>query len=289
MTTIPAHIEPRRTSSWAAAHRQDPRPAPSAGTRFLLEFWRKFQQKPGSCWAQPGRKDGWHCPMWTRRIRARGGRASSPRPDGPRPGCGRPHPRRRTASLGNARRGVGQTVHCEQCWPPLAEAARADAAVGVGPVSPEVQVRASPAVQVPVSSEVQVLDRPSDGEQFGDRARRHQISVRVQRWYHHRYLGGMAMTLRLTPEETEALRLRAHRERRSMQDVARQAIREYVEEHSRAELLDQVLDEEIPRYAEALRRLGVCSTSASTRCSWSPHGCSAERSRSGTRVCSSPP
>ena len=64
------------------------------------------------------------------------------------------------------------------------------------------------------------------------------------------------MTLRLTPEETEALRLRAHRERRSMQDVARQAIREYVEEHSRAELLDQVLDEEIPRYAEALRRLG---------------------------------
>jgi predicted transcriptional regulator len=66
----------------------------------------------------------------------------------------------------------------------------------------------------------------------------------------------MAMTLRLTPEETEALRLRARRERRSMQDVARQAIREYVEEHSRAELLDQVMDEELPRYAEALRRLG---------------------------------
>ncbi len=41
-----------------------------------------------------------------------------------------------------------------------------------------------------------------------------------------------------------------------MQDVARQAIREYVEQHSRADLLDQVLDEEIPRYAEALRRLG---------------------------------
>jgi predicted transcriptional regulator len=66
----------------------------------------------------------------------------------------------------------------------------------------------------------------------------------------------MAMTLRLTPEETEALRRRAQRERRSMQDVARQAIREYVAEHGRAELLDQVLDEEIPRYAEALRRLG---------------------------------
>jgi predicted transcriptional regulator len=66
----------------------------------------------------------------------------------------------------------------------------------------------------------------------------------------------MAMTLRLSPEETEALRRRAQRERRSMQEVARQAIREYVEEHSRAELLDEVLESEIPRYAEALRRLG---------------------------------
>lgn len=40
-----------------------------------------------------------------------------------------------------------------------------------------------------------------------------------------------------------------------MQEVARQAIREYVESHSRAELLDRVLDEELPRYAEALERL----------------------------------
>jgi len=40
-----------------------------------------------------------------------------------------------------------------------------------------------------------------------------------------------------------------------MQEVARQAIREYVEGHSRAELLDQVLDEELPRYAQALERL----------------------------------
>jgi hypothetical protein len=35
-----------------------------------------------------------------------------------------------------------------------------------------------------------------------------------------------------------------------------QAIREYVENHSRADLLDRVLDEELPRYAEALERLG---------------------------------
>jgi plasmid stability protein len=66
----------------------------------------------------------------------------------------------------------------------------------------------------------------------------------------------MAMTLRLAEDETKALRLRADLEHRSMQDVARQAIREYVENHSRAELLDQVLDDELPRYAEALRRLG---------------------------------
>ena len=65
----------------------------------------------------------------------------------------------------------------------------------------------------------------------------------------------MAMTLRLTDEESEALRRRAQLESRSMQDVARQAVREYVESHSRAELLDQVLDEELPRFAEALERL----------------------------------
>jgi predicted transcriptional regulator len=66
----------------------------------------------------------------------------------------------------------------------------------------------------------------------------------------------MAMTLRLTDGETEALRRRSELEHRSMQEVARQAIREYIEAHSRADLLDRVLDEELPRYAEALRRLG---------------------------------
>ncbi|MGH3502935.1 MAG: hypothetical protein ACRDQA_18880 [Nocardioidaceae bacterium] len=66
----------------------------------------------------------------------------------------------------------------------------------------------------------------------------------------------MPMTLRLSGDEADALRERADHESRSMQDVARQAVREYVENHSRAELLDQVLDEELPRYAEALERLG---------------------------------
>ena len=66
----------------------------------------------------------------------------------------------------------------------------------------------------------------------------------------------MAMTLRLTDDEADALRRRADQEGRSMQEIARQAVREYVETHSRAELLDRVLDSERPRYAEALERLG---------------------------------
>jgi hypothetical protein len=66
----------------------------------------------------------------------------------------------------------------------------------------------------------------------------------------------MAMTLRLTDEETDALRKRAEREGRSMQAVVRAAVREYIDRTSRRELLDRVLDEELPRYAEALERLG---------------------------------
>lgn len=66
----------------------------------------------------------------------------------------------------------------------------------------------------------------------------------------------MAMTLRLTDDETDALRRRASLEGRSMQDVARTAVREYIERSSRRQLIDEVLDEQLPRYAEALRRLG---------------------------------
>ena len=36
----------------------------------------------------------------------------------------------------------------------------------------------------------------------------------------------------------------------------REAVRVYIEQTSRRELLDQVLDEDLPRYAEALKRLG---------------------------------
>ena len=64
------------------------------------------------------------------------------------------------------------------------------------------------------------------------------------------------MTLRLDEQETAALRKQAAREGRSMQDVARQAVRDYIEATSKRELLDAVLDRELPRYAEALERLG---------------------------------
>lgn len=65
----------------------------------------------------------------------------------------------------------------------------------------------------------------------------------------------MAMTLRLTDEETEALRETARREHRSMQDVARSAIAEYVA--GRARRRDEHLRAIIAEDAELLRRLGT--------------------------------
>lgn len=53
------------------------------------------------------------------------------------------------------------------------------------------------------------------------------------------------MTLRPADNEPEARRRRAGLEQRSIQEAARQAIREYAGNHSRTELLDRVLDEEL--------------------------------------------
>jgi len=75
-------------------------------------------------------------------------------------------------------------------------------------------------------------------------------------WYHWRYHLGVAMTVRFDEEETAALRKRAAIEGRSMQEVTRAGVREYIERHSRDDLLEKVLAEELPRYAEALDRLG---------------------------------
>ena len=64
------------------------------------------------------------------------------------------------------------------------------------------------------------------------------------------------MTLRLTEAETEALRRQAAREGRSMQDLAREAVREHVARRARAELIDAAIDDTLERYADALDRLG---------------------------------
>ena len=66
----------------------------------------------------------------------------------------------------------------------------------------------------------------------------------------------MAMTLRLTEEEQDALRTRAALDGTSMQEAVRRAVREYV---ARAEHLDRVAaaaDVIMQRHADALRRLG---------------------------------
>ena len=64
------------------------------------------------------------------------------------------------------------------------------------------------------------------------------------------------MTLRLTDAETAALRDRARAEGRSMQDVARTAVREYIEARVRRDRINEVLDSELVRYADAIERLG---------------------------------
>lgn len=61
------------------------------------------------------------------------------------------------------------------------------------------------------------------------------------------------MTLRLTDEEAEALRVQAEREHRSMQEIARQAIREYVTR--RDAVRDAALRRIVSEDAELLRRL----------------------------------
>lgn len=66
----------------------------------------------------------------------------------------------------------------------------------------------------------------------------------------------MAMTLRLTAAQTEALRRRATAEHVSMQDVAKRAVAEYLTAHDRRTPLDLVLDQEIERHGAALSELG---------------------------------
>lgn len=66
----------------------------------------------------------------------------------------------------------------------------------------------------------------------------------------------MALTVRLSPEEQEALAAYADRSGASQNEVMRAALRDFVQRQSHAELLEQVMDSELPQFAEALERLG---------------------------------
>jgi hypothetical protein len=66
----------------------------------------------------------------------------------------------------------------------------------------------------------------------------------------------MAMTLRLTDDEQEALRLRAAAEGVSMQDLARRAVREYVGLANHRERIVASARRIMNAHADAIERLG---------------------------------
>ena len=66
----------------------------------------------------------------------------------------------------------------------------------------------------------------------------------------------MAMTLRLTDDQAAALRARAEREGRSMQQVAVAALDDYILRAEDDELTDRLTEQGAGRFAELLRRLG---------------------------------
>jgi predicted transcriptional regulator len=69
-------------------------------------------------------------------------------------------------------------------------------------------------------------------------------------WWFRRF---MAMNLRLIEEETAALRRRAEEENRSMQDIVKQALRDYLVR--RPERLAGAIDRVVTEDAELLERL----------------------------------
>jgi len=66
----------------------------------------------------------------------------------------------------------------------------------------------------------------------------------------------MAMTLRLTDEEQHALKERATAEGVSMQDVARRAIRDYVERSEHRDRVATAAERILDVHADAIERLG---------------------------------
>lgn len=75
----------------------------------------------------------------------------------------------------------------------------------------------------------------------------------TRRWYRIGTIACMAMNLRLTDAESEALRAKAEQEGRSMQDVARTAIAQYVSE--RPQRLLNAIQRVRSQDDELLRRL----------------------------------
>jgi hypothetical protein len=66
----------------------------------------------------------------------------------------------------------------------------------------------------------------------------------------------MAMTLRLTDDEQEALRERAKVEGVSMQDAARRAVRDYIARADHGDRVGDAARRVMSTHADALRRLG---------------------------------
>ena len=64
------------------------------------------------------------------------------------------------------------------------------------------------------------------------------------------------MTLRLSDEQSDALRRRASKEGRSMQQVAQAAVTEYLMRAEDDELTDRLTEQGARRYEDLLRRLG---------------------------------
>ena len=86
--------------------------------------------------------------------------------------------------------------------------------------------------------------------------RAHQTPAFVAGRYHSGIIVAVAMTLRLTDAQTEALRARAGKEGRSMQQIARSALDEYLMRADDDERTDRLAEQGAQRFAELLRRLG---------------------------------
>lgn len=66
----------------------------------------------------------------------------------------------------------------------------------------------------------------------------------------------MAMTLRLSDEDQQALREQAQKDGISMQEAARRAIRAYTDDRGHRERVVEAAREGMTLYSEALERLG---------------------------------